>query len=85
MTPLLSVDLTLKLYEDDMVFRVFLLLFLFRANGKKRHLDENDFCHCYGNFFRKCHSSSRFHSSYLITAILKVLSQQLRGTVTTTF
>ena len=83
MTPLLSVDLTLKLYEDDMVFRVFLLLFLFRANGKKRHLDEND--HCYGNFFRKCHSSSRFHSSYLITAILKVLSQQLRGTVTTTF
>ena len=27
-----------------------LLLFLFRTNGKKGHLDENDFPHCYGKF-----------------------------------
>ena len=40
-----------------------LLLFLFRTNGKKGHLDESDFCHCYGNFFK--------------TAILKVTWYQL--------
>ena len=68
--PLFWVDLTFEWYEDDMAF--LLLLFLFRTNGKKgRHLDENDFRHCYGNFFRKRHSES-----YLITAMLKVPSQQ---------
>ena len=50
-----------------------LLLFLFRTNGKKEHLDENNFRHCYGNFFRKWHSES-----YLITAIFEVPSQKLR-------
>ena len=40
-----------------------LLLFLFRTNGKKGHLDESDFCHCYGNFFE--------------TTILKVTWYQL--------
>ena len=30
-----------------------LLLFLFRANGKKGHLDEHDFRHCYGSLFSK--------------------------------
>ena len=29
-----------------------LLLFLFRTNGKKRCLDENDFRHCHGIFFK---------------------------------
>ena len=27
-----------------------LLSFLFRTNVKKGHLDENNFCHCYGGF-----------------------------------
>ena len=57
-----------------------LLLFLFRANGKKGHLDEHDFRHCYGSFFRKRHSES-----YVITAMVKVPSQQIRGTLTTAF
>ena len=35
-----------------------LLSMLFRMNGKIRHLDENDFCHWRGNFFRKWHSES---------------------------
>ena len=38
-------------------------------------MDENDFRQCYGDFFRK----------YLITAFLKVLFQQLEGTLTTAF
>ena len=37
-------------------FACLLLLFLFRTNGKKVHLDENDFRPCYGNLFRKWHS-----------------------------
>ena len=63
------VDLAFELYEDSMVFRVllFIILFLFRTNAKKGYLDENIFCH-------SCHSES-----YLITAMLKVLTQQVRG------
>ena len=57
-----------------------LLLFLFRANGKKGHLDEYDFRHCYGSFFRKKHSEN-----YVITVMFKVPSQQIRGTLTTAF
>ena len=53
---------------------------LFTTNGKKGHLDENDFRYCYGNFFLKSHSES-----YLITAIFRVPSQQLQGTFTTAF
>ena len=37
-------------------FACLLLLFLFRTNDKKGHLDENDFRPCYGNVFRKWHS-----------------------------
>ena len=48
-----------------------LLLFLFRANGKKGNLNEHSFRHCYGSFFRKRHSES-----YVITAMFKVPSQQ---------
>ena len=35
-----------------MVFYVFIFNFLFRGNSKKEHLDENDFRHCYGNYFK---------------------------------
>ena len=79
MTPLFWVDLTFESYEDDMVFGVF-IIFLFRTNGKKGHLGENDLRHCYGNFFRKLYSES-----YLITAMFKVPSKQLRATLTTAF
>ena len=34
-----------------MVFRIFIFIFLFRANDKKEYLDENDFRHGYGNYF----------------------------------
>ena len=60
-------------------YSVCLLLFLFRTNSKKGHLeDENDFCHCHGNFFQNWH-----FESYLVTAMFKVPSQQLQGTLTT--
>ena len=55
-------------------------LFLFKTDGKKGHLVENGFRHCYGNFFRKWHSES-----YLITAMFKVPSQEIRGTLTIAF
>ena len=63
-----------------MVFRVFIVNFLFRTNFKKEHLDKNDFRYCCGNFFRKWHSES-----YLATAMFKVPSQQLRGTLQIAF
>ena len=60
--------------------RVYCYYFCLEPTGKIGHLDENDLRHCYGNFFRKWHSES-----YLITAMFKVRSQQLRGTWTTAF
>ena len=51
MTPLLWVDLTFEWYKDDMVFRVFIVIFLFRTNGKIGDLNENDFLQGYGIFF----------------------------------
>ena len=74
------VDLSFKCYEETWYSKCLLLLFLFRTNGKKEDLDENDFRHCHGNFFWKWHSES-----YLITAMFKVPSQQLRGALTKTF
>ena len=53
-----------------------LLLFLFKTNDKKGHLDENELV----IFFQKWH-----YESYLITAMFKVPSQQLRGTLTAAF
>ena len=35
-----------------MVFCVFIFYFLFRSNGKKEHLDENNFHHGYDNYFK---------------------------------
>ena len=78
-TPLFWVDLTLEWYENDMVFCVFIVI-IFRSNGKKRHLDANDFRHCCGNFFGNCNSES-----YLITTMFKVPSQQLRSTLAIAF
>ena len=49
-TPLPCVEITFEWYEGGLVFRIF--IFLFRINGQKAHLDENDFRHCYGNFFK---------------------------------
>ena len=57
-----------------------LLLILFRTNGKKGHLDENDFRQYDANFFQKWHSES-----YLITAMFKVPSQHIGDTLTTAF
>ena len=50
-------------YEGVVVFRVFIFIFLFRNNGKKELLDENDFRHGFGNYFA--------------SAILKVTCYQL--------
>ena len=51
--------------------------FLFRTNGKREQLHENDFRHCYGDFLP--------FWKFLITAMFKVLPQQSRGTSTTAF
>ena len=79
-TPLFWVDLIFEWYEDAIVFLISLVLFLFRTNGKKGHLYENDFRHCYGISFWKWHSES-----HLITAMFKVPSQQLQSTLKTAF
>ena len=49
MASLFWIDLPFEWYEDVMVFRVFIFIFLFKANGKKGHLDENYARHCYSN------------------------------------
>ena len=79
--PLFWADLTFEWFVKMSWYSACLLLsFFFRTNGKKGHLDENGFRHCYGNFFRK-----RYSKSYLISPMFKVFSQQLRGTLKTTF
>ena len=46
-SPLFWVDLNFEWYEYVMVVCVFIvIIFVY-------HLDENDFRHCYGSFFRK--------------------------------
>ena len=54
--------------------------FLFRNNVWREQLDKNNFCYCYSIFFLKM-----LFRKYLITAMFGVLSQQLRGTLTTAF
>ena len=79
--PLFWADLTFEWFVKMSWYSACLLLsFFFRTNGKKGHLDENGFRHCYGNFFRKWYAES-----YLISPMFKVFSQQLRGTLKTTF
>ena len=36
-------DMTFEWYENVMVFRVLIFIFLFKTNEKKGHLDKNDF------------------------------------------
>ena len=45
-------DLAFECYEDAMIFRVSCFIFLFRTNCQKGHLDDNHFCHCYGDFLK---------------------------------
>ena len=54
--------------------------FLFGNTGKTEQLDENDFPCCYGKLFSK-----ESFQKYLITAMFKVLFQQLKGTLTAGF
>ena len=66
--PLFWVEETFEWYEGAMVFRVFIfylfIYFLFRNNGNREQLDENDFRRCYGIFFRKYHSESTWSQLY---------------------
>ena len=63
------------------MFRVLTIIFLCRAKVKKEHLDdEHWFPSRLWKLLQKSHSGS-----YLITAIFKVLSRQLRSTLTTAF
>ena len=55
--------------------------FLFRSNGKREQVNENDYRRYYGNFFFLKVSFQK----YLITVIFKILSQQLRRTLTVAF
>ena len=59
----------------------FLFFFVFRAGGKKEHLDENNFCHYYGIFFE----SVALKVSYLTTAMFHFFSRKLRDTLATAF
>ena len=40
-------------YEDAMVFYEFIFIFLFRTNGKKGQMDQNDFRHFFGDIFER--------------------------------
>ena len=55
-------------------------IFLFRSNSKNEHLDKNDF-----RFPFMVIISKVLFRNYLISAMFKVLSQQLQGTLTTAF
>ena len=66
--------MTFEWYEHAMAFCVFILIHVIREQ-----LDENDFRRCY-IFFVKVS-----FQNYLITAMIKVLYQQLRGNLTTAF
>ena len=76
--------MTFRWYEGAMVFCVSIFSFCKETTViERKQWDGNDFCRCYrcyGNIFSKV--SFR---KYLVTAMFKVLSQQLRGTLTTTF
>ena len=54
--------------------------FLFRNNVIREQLDENDFRRCYVFFFSKVS-----FQKYLITAMFKVIYQQLRSNLTAAF
>ena len=64
-----------------MIFCIFILI-LFLEPMVREQLDKNDFRHYYGFFF---FFLKELFWNYLITAMFKVLSQQLPGTLTTAF
>ena len=57
--------------------------FLFRSNDKKEHLDQNNFRHGYGNYFKSAVLKVTWYQQ--CSAIFKYLSQQLQSTLTTAF
>ena len=54
----------------DGIPRFYFLLFLFRSNDKKEHLDKNDFRHGYGNYFKSAVLKVTILQSYKVTIIL---------------
>ena len=79
MTPFFWVDLSFEWSEDDMVFRVFsVIIFYLEPTVRKDAWMRTTSVTVMIIFFKKWNSQI-----YLITAILKVPSQQLRGTLTT--
>ena len=60
---------------------ILLLLLLFRTNGRKEHLDENDFRQDYGNYFK----SAILKVTWYRLCMFKVRSQHLRDTFTAAF
>ena len=56
------------------------LLFLFRINCKKGHLDKKDFCHCYGNLFQKWHSESYFDHSY-VKSSFSIITRHIESSI----
>ena len=64
---LVLVELIFEWYEGGaMVFRILVLFFLFRINGKKEHLDENDFRHGYGNCFESSVLKVTWHQMFQV-------------------
>ena len=59
-------------------FSAFIFIFCLEQTLREQ-IDENDFRHYYGNF------SKALFCNYLIRAMFKILSQQLRDTLTTAF
>ena len=75
------VDLTFEWYDDTMVFRVFIFIFLFRTNGKKVCLDENDFRQCYSNFFETTFLKVTLCSRFLLNNYEVYWQHILKGTL----
>ena len=67
-----------------MAFSFFIFIFLFRNNDKKNQLNEDDFPHCYGNFFRECYSDSTWsplYSKSFLSNYKAHWQQHLKGTL----
>ena len=81
---MLWVDLTFELYEDVMVFRVLIFIFLLRTDGKKGHLDENHF-HTVMVVFSKVPLWKLFGHSYaqnsFLTTMMHIYNSILKDTL----
>ena len=60
---LIWVELTFKGYKDAMIFCVSIFIFCLEPT-EREELDENDFRHYYGIFFRKYHSKTTWSQLY---------------------